>query len=318
MDNRNVICHIVGLNPSAKKIFITKLDNLKYEIIDLDEINKEIFKDYEMDNMFKKYNDLKKKKNERYKDLDKKMTQFWEKKFTNILTNSMPVKKKVILIGQNNHYKQISKKINLPTTNKFLIKTNLKQDIRETIEYNLNNHKKDIIYGCFPINYLDFDYLMKQKKNVNESYIKSGYLEKTMPQINSILNLLSKKNVKGNGLYLALRDTYNVNSKIHPKKNSKIFAYSEPVLALLGSFKFGDDELLKSYHKDKVKIKELKESILKKLKKKRYLYLVDEETFIPHESGNNIKFFSQAPVIVKDKEEIKNVFNMMKEISIFE
>jgi hypothetical protein len=305
MDNRNVICHIIGLNPSAKKIFITKLDNLKYEIIDLDKINKEIFKDYEMDTMFKKYNDLKVKKNERYKDLDKKMTQFWERNFTNLLNNSMPAKKKIILIGQNNHYKQISKKINLPTTNKFLVKTNLKQDVRETIEYNLNNHKKDIIYGCFPINYLDFDYLMKQKQNVNESYIKSGYL-------------LSKKNVNGKGLFLALRDTYNINSKIHPKKNSKIFAYSEPILALLGSFKFDDDELLKSYKKDRVKIKELKEGILKKLRKKRYLYLVDEETFIPHESGNNIKFFSQAPVIVKDKEEIKNVFNMMKEISVFE
>ena len=53
---------------------------------------------------------------------------------------------------------------------------------------------------------------------------------------------MSKKNIKGEGLYIAMNDTYNVNSKIHPKKNSKIFAYSEPVLALLGSFKFEDNE----------------------------------------------------------------------------
>lgn len=318
MDNKNVICHIVGLNPLAKKIFITKLDNLLYEIIDLDKINQEIFKDYEMDNMFQKYNELKSKKNERYKDINKKMTDFWEKNFTNLLNNSMPAKKKIILIGQNNHYKQISRKINLPTTNKFLIKTNLKQDVRETIEYNLNNHKKDIIRGCFPIDYLDFEYLLKQKKNINDNYKKSGYLEKTIPQINAILNLMSKKKIKGEGLYIAMNDTYNINSKIHPKKNSKIFAYSEPVLALLGSFKFEEDELVKSYNKDRIKIKVLKEGILKKLNKKRYLYLVDDETFIPHESGNNIKFFSQAPVLIKDKEEIKNVYKMLKDISVFE
>ena len=153
---------------------------------------------------------------------------------------------------------------------------------------------------------------------VKNSYLKSGYLEKTIPQINTILNLLSKKKIKGNNLYISLRDSYNLNSKIHPKKNSKIFAYSEPVLALLGSFRFDEKELVKSYHKNRVKIKEKKNGILKKLKKKRFLYLVDTKTFIPHEKGNNVKFFSQAPVVIKDKEQIDNVYDIFNDISVIE
>ena len=34
MENKNVICHIVGLNPLSKKIFINKLNNKKFEFID--------------------------------------------------------------------------------------------------------------------------------------------------------------------------------------------------------------------------------------------------------------------------------------------
>lgn len=318
MDNKNVICHIVGLNPISKKYFITKLDKLIFECIDLDKISDNIIHNSDMDKMFKQYENLKKKKNERYKEIDKKMTLFWENNFNNLVQQSIPAKKKVILIGKNNHYKMLSKKMSLPTTNKFLVKSNLKQDVRETIQYNLDNYRKNIVHGCFPINYLDFDYLMKQKKAMNESYVKSGYLEKTLPQINTILNLLSKKKINGNGLYIALNDAYNVKSKIHPKKNGKLIAYSEPVLALIGSFRFDENELHKIYYKDKIKIKVLKDGILKKLRKKRFLYLVDDETFIPHEKGNNIKFLSQAPVSILDKEVVKNVYDVLNEISVFE
>ena len=317
MENKNVICHIVGLNPLSKKLFINKLDNKKFEFIDLDNINDEIFKNPDMDKMFKKYQSLKKSKNEKYKDLEKKMTEFWEKNFINLIENNIPGKKKAILIGNNNHYRQLSKKITLPTTNKFIIKSNDKQDIRELIEYNLKTHKRDIINGCFPINYLSFDYLMKRKKIVEESYLKCGYLEKTVPQMIQILKLLGDKKIKGEGLFISLREQYNNNTKIFPKKNGKVFAYSEPVLALLGSFKFKDDELVKDYDENRVKIVEKKKNILNKMKKKRYLYLVEKDTFIPHEKGKNVKFFSQAPVLILDSEEIKNVYTMMKEIGAF-
>lgn len=317
MNNKNVICHIVGFNPKSKKKFLNNLNNKNYEVIDLDKLNDNIFKDNEMDKMFKRYTSLKKNKNDKYKDIEKKMTKHWESKFINLIENNLPNKKKIILIGNNNHYKQLSKKVDLPTTNKFIIKSNEKEEVREIIKHNLQNHKKEIIQGIFPMSYLDFDYLLKRKKSVNESYIKSGYLEKSLKQINEILNLLAKKRIAGKGLYISLKEQYNINSKIHPKKNDKIFAYSEPILALLGSFNWKDEEIGKVYENDKVKLIEKKKGSLTKLKKKRFLYLVEKDTFIPHEKGSNIKFFSQAPVVIVDKDKIDNVYTMMNDIGIF-
>ena len=317
MNNKNVICHIVGLNPISKKLFINRLNNKIFTIIDLDKINQEIFKNPDMDKLFQKYNKLKEDKNDKYKEIDKKMTIFWEKNFLNLIQQNIPSKKKIIIIGNNNHYRKLSKKLHVPTTNKFIIKNNIKQDIRETIEYNLTNHKKDIINGYFPINYLDFNYMLKKRHSIDNSYKKSGYLEKTIPQMISILNLLSIKKIKGQGLYISLRQPYNINSKIFPKKNSRIFGYSEPILALLGSFKWKDNEVIKSFNNNKVKLKENKKDALLKLNKKRYLYLVEKDSFIPHEKGKNIKFFSQAPVLIIDKEQIDNVYTLMNEIGIF-
>lgn len=317
MENKNVICHIVGLNPISKIQFLEKINNKIFSIIDLDIINQEIFKNPDMDKLFKKYQKLKEDKNEKYKEIDKKMTSFWEKNFLNLVAQDIPNKKKIIIIGNNNHYRQLSKKLHLPTTNKFLIKNNIKQDIKETIEYNITNHKKDIINGYFPINYLDYNYMLKKRISVDNSYKNSGYLEKTIPQMIKILNLLSEKKIKSEGLYISLRQPYNINSKIHPKKNSKIFGYSEPILALLGSFKWKDNEVVKSFDNNKVKLIENKKDSLLKLKKKRYLYLVQKDSFIPHEKGKNIKFFSQAPVLIIDKEQIDNVYALMNEIGIF-
>ena len=65
MNNKNVICHIVGFNPKSKKKFLNNLNNKNYEIIDLDKLNDNIFKDNEMDKMFKRYTSLKKNKNDK-------------------------------------------------------------------------------------------------------------------------------------------------------------------------------------------------------------------------------------------------------------
>ena len=42
-----------------------------------------------------------------------------------------------------------------------------------------------------------------------------------------------------------------------------------------------------------------------------------KDTFIPYEKGNNVKFFSQAPILIKDLQKIDNVYSMMKEIGVF-
>ena len=45
--------------------------------------------------------------------------------------------------------------------------------------------------------------------------------------------------------------------------------------------------------------------------------MVEKDTFIPHEKGKNVKFFSQAPALIIDKENIDNVYDTMKQIGVF-
>ena len=68
-------------------------------------------------------------------------------------------------------------------------------------------------------------------------------------------------------------------------------------------------ELEEEDYTEEVSKEELKPQILDKLKTKRFLYLVDKNTFIPHEKGGNQKFFSQSPVIILQKEKIKSVYD---------
>lgn len=303
-------CHIVGLNPVSKKELIEELNKKIFNPIDLDQINNEIITDKEMDSMFKQYQKMKESKNDKFKDLDKKMSIFWENKFLELLNEKVKIDKKNILIGQSNHYKYLSRKINLNTPNKFFIK-NTDDDIKKLLSYNLTTYHEDIVNGKFPLEYLDFNFLSKKKETINQAYFKFGYLEKDYKQMKTILNLLETKIIDIPGLWVSLKEDYNIGSKIHPKKNNKILAYIDPTMALLGSFNFNKDELSKDYNGKEIKIKELKPQALDKLKAKRYLYLVGKESFIPHEKGANKKFFSQNPVEILQKEKIINIYDYL-------
>jgi len=308
MNDNILTCHIIGLNPISKKELIENLNNKIFNAIDLDDINNLILKDESMNSMFKSYQKLKDSKNDKFKDLDKKMTLHWENKFMELVGEKVKLDKKNILIGKNNHYKNLGKRINLNTLNKFYIK-NTEDEIKNLIKFNLENYKNDIINGIFPIEYLDFNYLSKKKDLLINSYKKAGYIEKDYEQVKTILKLLEDKIIDIPGLWVALKDPYNLGSKIHPKKNDKLLAYIDPNLALLGSFSFGKEELKKNYNGKEIKITELKAQSLDKLKTKRFLYLVDKNPFIPHEKGANQKFFSQTPVTILQKEKINSVYD---------
>lgn len=305
-------CHIVGLNPLTKKELITELNKKVFNPIDLDEINNEIINEKDMDTMFKQYQKFKDSKNDKFKELDKKMSTYWENKFLELLSEKVKIDKKNILIGQSNHYKYLNRRINLNTPNKFFV-TNNEQDIKKIIENNLEVHKEEIINSKFPLEYLDANFISKKINTINQAYKKFGYLEKDYKQIKTILNLLETKIIDIPGLWIAMKEPYNIGSKIHPKKNDKLLGYIDPTMALLGSFNFKDDELSKNYTGKEIKIKELKPLALDKLKTKRFLYLVGKETFIPHEKGANKKFFSQNPVTILQKEKITNVHNYLLE-----
>lgn len=315
MEDLNFICHIVGLNSTHKKIFENNINFKKYHVIDLDVINQEIFNNLEMKKMYKQYQHFKNNKNETYKNIDKKMSSFWEKNLINLIENNTVPKKKMIIIGNNSHFRNLSKKVNIPTNNKFIIETN-KQNIKSIIKYNLEHNKNNIINGNYSLQNLDYEYLKKVKKKFEDNYINYGYILKSFDQIVKILELLILKEVNLEGLWISSSEPYNVSTRIHPKKNTKIFAYTEPVHAILSSFNWADNEVEKISKGSKIKLIEKKENALKILKTKRFLYFVDPETFIPHEKGNNIKYFSQVPTTIMEKEKINNVFNKLKQLEI--
>ena len=73
MENIKFFCHIIGLNQVDKNILLLLPFMNKFHIIDLDLINKEIFDNIDLKKMFKQYQHFKGKKNEKYKDIEKKM-----------------------------------------------------------------------------------------------------------------------------------------------------------------------------------------------------------------------------------------------------
>ena len=307
-------CHIVGFNPISKQLFKSKMSNLKYNIIDLDEINLSILDSTNITNLFKQYQGFKNSKNDKYKEIDKKITLYWEKNMIESITSLQQKDIKNILIGYSNHFRNVSKRINInigssPHANLFSIDITRK-DIRDTIEYNLDKYRNDIIKGIFSLENIDFDYLYTTKTKLLDSYKKNGYMEKSLDAIISILEMNST--IKDmDGLWIALAQPYNVSAKIYPAKNDKLFGFTDINMALLSSFNFLEDDLKKEYHNNVLKIIPKNLDVLEKLKTKRYLYFVDRHSFMPHEKGNNIKYFSQIPIKILSREKINNVYEKL-------
>jgi hypothetical protein len=310
---QNISCHIIGFNPYSKKEFISQLNNKIFNVVDLDVINYDILKDTVLDKMFQQYVKLKNNKNDKFKDLDKKMSLYWQQNFIDKVESNINQNKINILIGQNNHYKSINKRVNFNCTNKFLIKSDINEEVKSLIRYNLENHKDEIINGKFPLEYINFDYLHKKKLTIDATYKKFGYIEKNISQLKNIISLIEKSNNNYN-IWISLREPYNVGSLIHPNKNNKIIGYSEPSFALLNSFNLTDAEIKRKFNGTEITIKEVKPKSINKLKTLRYLYLVESKSFVPHENGNNNKFFSQIPVKILNKKRINDVFDYLTNV----
>lgn len=314
--NNCLSCHLIGLNPYSKKELIDSLNKKIFNVIDLDNINQEILKNPTLDKLYRQYTKLKDSKNDKYKEVDKKMSQFWEKNFIELVEQQINQKKNNVLIGQNNHYKTLTKRVNIECTNKFIVTADLNNEIKNWIKYNLETYKDDIIEGNFPLEYINYDFLQKKRLAIETTYKKIGYIEKNIDQIKTILNLIENSTkTNGNELWISLKEPYNIGSLIHPKANNKLSAYTDPNIALLNSINFNDNEVKiaskQSLEGSEITLKEIKPQSMKKLKTRRFLYLVDQKTFMPHENGNNKKFFSQLPVKIIAKERIDNVYNYL-------
>ena len=302
-----ILCHIVGITNMMKPKFIKQMESMNYNIIDLDDISNHIFNSNTMNSMFKQYIIFKDSKNDKFKEIDKKMIFFWESTLESMVNEKLKDNMKNIIIGYNHNFKNINKRVEIKTNNKYIIKVT-KRDVREIIVNNLEKHKRNIISGAYPLENIDFDTIYNNRMKIDISYEKIGYLSKTLEMIYAILEL-SKNKVKVDGFWIASTQPYNVNTMMHPKKNDKLFAFTDMMLALLSSFNYSCDEVEKIYDENNnLHIIPKKDGVLERMNTKRYLYLVETKTFVPHEKGSNIKFFSQVPVMILQTVKINNVY----------
>lgn len=306
---KSVSCHLIGLNPYTKQKLLDNIDSKKINIIDLDIINQNILQNQHLDKLYLQFQKLKIDKNDKYKEVDKKMSLFWEKNFISDIENKISEKKINILIGQNNHYKSLNKRVNIDCANKFIVKSNIDNEVKSWIKYNLDNYKEEIINGNFPLEYINYDFLTKKRIAIENTYKKIGYMEKTFDEINTIINFIAKpKNTEK--IWISMKEPYNIGSYIHPKLNNenKINGYTDPNTALLTSLKISNIQISKPFEQI---IKNSQN--IKKLQTRRFLYLVDIKTFIPNQNSDKNIFFSQVPVKVLSKEKIDNVYNFLLE-----
>jgi hypothetical protein len=302
----DILCHIVGITSLNKNNFYKTMEKLNYNVLDLDEYSNNIFNDSNMITMYKQYQGFKDTKNDKFKDIDKKMTMYWETSMDDMINNHLTKDCSNIVIGYCHHFKNITKRLNIKTNNKFIIKVS-KKDVRMIISNNITKHKQDIINGAYPLENIDFDYIYTNRQKIDAIYEKNGYITKTVDTIYSIFEM-NKNKIEGDGLWIALTVPYNIGSLIHPKKNDKIYGFTDMLMALLSSFNFTDDDLEKYFIKNVIKIRPKKHNVLDRMNEKRYLYLVEKTMFIPHEKGNNIKYFSQVPVKILNVIKIQNVY----------
>lgn len=321
-----ILCHIVGLNDDIKYKIIQILGSKDFNLItiDLDEITQTIINDKTMNLMYDKYEDIyeksKKKGSDKsltkkYKEIEKKMNQYWKNKFEITLKKKCQnVKnKEIILLGLNIHFKnnRINVKINCKL--KFFVRLNLEDNAKRVIEYNIDNHKNEIISGTFPLQYLDPEFLIKKRESLQNIFIKLKYEFKSIKSIISIIfnNINLEEKIKKIG------NLYVSSFESHKKKiisDERIVSYTIPWMSIISLDK--ENNFKKGFKRNNGFIKQNKRGSFNKLHKKCYLYEVNKDDFYFHEQSRNVKFVSFNNAKIINTYFINDIYNYMTDNGI--
>lgn len=315
-----IFCHIVGLNDELKKKIITILNSKDFnlEIIDLDILTQKIINDKYMNLMYNKYETLFEKSKQKgsdksltdkYKDIEKKMNQYWKSKFEILLKRECNKIKKdnIILLGLNVHFKNNRINVKIDTKLKFFARLNLLDNAKKIIESNLDNHRDEIIAGTFPLQYLDSEFLIKKRQALQNIFTKLKYESKSITSIISIIvNNINKENIPS--LYISSYEKFDKKMK----HDDRLIAYSIPWLSIMSLEK----GFKKGFRRNNAYIKEIQGSSLDDLNKECYLYEVNNNNFYYHENGHNVKFVSIDDVQIINTYYIEDIFNYMKDNGI--
>ena len=73
--------------------------------------------------------------------------------------------------------------IDLPTNYKFIIDIDVTENAKQIIRNNLKEFKNEIINGNFPLDFLNLDYLIKRREQLNQVFLKNMYIVKKTDDI---------------------------------------------------------------------------------------------------------------------------------------
>jgi len=172
-----IIAHIIGINSYLKPDFVTKMNEIDVDVIDLDELTKKL--------LIKANYNLK--------------PEDWKQQLYNELINSMNNYKmnNYIVIGltsfiNDNRYKI---KLNVESSNYFFVDIPLDNCSTQIITYNLDTHRQSIISGDFPLKFLDITFIKKQRLQLEDIYENSHKKIKYDKMIELIKQYISKNKV---------------------------------------------------------------------------------------------------------------------------
>jgi hypothetical protein len=343
INQNSIIAHVAGLTDHTKVEFYNlfkKSQLAKFiDIIDVDIITTKIIEDNIMETLFAKFEyysersksqDLTQAENKtalaKAKQLEKKMFQYWKVRMEYYINKlSSTSHKKIILIGYLSFFKNHRIYLNLNITTKFFLKVNYAEHAKSIIKHNLENSKNDIIDGNFDLNYLNPDFLIKKRTQLQIIYSKIGYIIMGMSSIINTIELFSQTKIP-ESLFYASFTKYD---KKIPNMTNIIHAYSEEWIALASIL--STSELINSKDDDKSNtnvekgvnksgkpyIKINKEQS-KRLNKKGYIYeITTTDNFLPFPTKNNVyKYFTVKPIKINRILEIDNIISQLKKMNI--
>jgi hypothetical protein len=203
--------------------------------------------------------------------------------------------------------------IKIITPIKLFIKLNLHENAKKIVRDNLDKHRNAIISGTFDLNYLNLDFLMKKREDLQYTYEKMGYQLKSYNDIFKTIQL-GLLNITPESLYFADYKNY---TKTEMSKKKNITAYTSEWLAIVGLL--GNLIKEKGVKNKKPYIKLINNAETNGLNEQIYIYYTTDTTFFMPELTNSnqiYKYTSTKPIKKFTHAPITNVVQRLKELNI--
>jgi len=194
-----IIAHVIGINSYLKSDFVTRMNELNIDVIDLDEITKKLLIEH-------KFN------------LD---PEIWKVNLTNQLINSSN-SKNTIVIGLTNFINDNRYKIKLQTEDYFFINIPINTCITQIITHNLDVHRQSIISGDFPLKFLNRSFIESQREQLEEIYVRTHKKINYVQFIEWVKDYIKSNHI----LYVTSLNRYETTLDSFP------YAYNEEWMAL--------------------------------------------------------------------------------------